>query len=36
MGNLAGDKVFERVPQSVFDKFVPVLLMITAINNIVR
>jgi uncharacterized protein len=36
IGNLAGDKLFERVPQPVFDKFVPVLLMLTALNNIVR
>jgi len=36
LGNVLGDKAFDRVPQGVFDKAVPLLLTLTAMSNILR
>lgn len=34
LGNGLGDRLFRRIPQQVFDKAVPLLLILTAANNI--
>ncbi|NPV69906.1 MAG: sulfite exporter TauE/SafE family protein [Firmicutes bacterium] len=36
LGNIAGDRVFSRVSQPVFEKVVPVVLVLTAVSNIIR
>ncbi len=36
LGNTLGDKVFGYVPQALFDRAVPLLLMATAVSNILK
>ena len=36
LGNTLGDKVFGYVPQAAFDRAVPLLLMATAVSNILK
>jgi len=36
LGNTLGDRVFGYVPQAAFDRAVPLLLMVTAVGNILK